>query len=120
MPNLPPIACTLPAGDYVTRLSSIADLNRSFLRRHRRKGHLLELTYAPEAAPLVRDLVQRERECCAFLEFTIVETTDEIRLRIEAPADAGAGVALLFAAFLAAAALTRRGPSATAAPPRER
>jgi hypothetical protein len=120
MSNHVPIACTLPAGEYATRLSSIAALNRSFLRGHRRKEHTLELTYAPEAAPLVRDLVEHERECCAFLEFTIVETTDEILLRIEAPVDAGAGVTLLFAAFLAAAVLTRRRPAATAAPPRER
>ena len=121
MPNdPPPIACTLPAGDYATRLSSIAALNRSFLRGHQRKGHVLELTYAPEAAAQVRELVQRERECCAFLEFTIVETTDEILLRIEAPADAGAGVTLLFAAFLAAAALSRRRPSATEEPHRKR
>jgi hypothetical protein len=120
MPNTPPFMCTLPARDYAARLSSIAALNRSFLRGHHREEHTLELTYAPEAAPLVRELVQHERECCASLEFTIVETTDEILLRIEAPANAVGGAALLFAAFLAAAALTRNRPSATGAPPRER
>jgi len=106
MSNSLPFACTLPARDYATRLSSIAALNRSFLRGHHRGEHTLELTYAPEAAAQVRELVEHERVCCAVLEFTIVESTDEVVLQIEAPAEVRAGGALLFAAFLAAAALT--------------
>ena len=118
-----PIACTLPAEAYAARLSWIADLNRSFLRGHRQNELVLELSYSSDATQLVQDLVERERECCAFLELTISKAADQILLRIEAPPNARTGASLLFEAFLegaSASTQTAAAPTAsTVAPPRE-
>src|SRR4051812_43270285 len=84
----PPIACTLGAGDYAERLAWIATLNGDALLTHRRHDLTLDLTYAPEAAAQVRELVRREEACCAFLRFTVDVTSDAVHLRIEAPATA--------------------------------
>lgn len=80
-----PIACTLSATDYRTRLTEIAALSREALRRVERRGLTLELRYAPEAAARVRRLVEQERRCCAFLDFVLHEDADEVRLLVTAP-----------------------------------
>jgi hypothetical protein len=83
-----PIACTLGQGDYRQRLAWIADLNRDALRAQQRDGLRLELTYAPAARDRVREMVARERDCCAFLTFDLQQEADAVRLVIEAPEDA--------------------------------
>lgn len=99
MTTSPLIACTLTPGAHADRVTWIADLNRAFLRSHHQDDLALELVYAPGAAQQVRDLVQREQECRAFLRFTLHEAADAVRLRIEAPADARDAVDVLFAPF---------------------
>jgi hypothetical protein len=99
-----PIACTLTPGDYEKRLAWITTLNRSALRSHRLSHGTLELRYAPEAIAQVRDLVRREEQCCAFLRFTVRETSDALVLTIEAPEDARAASDILFEPFLHGAA----------------
>lgn len=44
-----PVACTLGAGDFKTRLAAIANLNSRALRGQRRDDLRLELTYAADA-----------------------------------------------------------------------
>src|ERR671919_1304737 len=83
-----PIACTLGSADFRQRLAWIADLNRDALRAQRREGLRLELTYAPAALDRVREMVARERNCCAFLTFDLQQEADAVRLVIEAPEDA--------------------------------
>jgi hypothetical protein len=95
----PPIMCTLAAGDYKDRLAWIADLNRDALRGKNREDLRLELTYAPEAAERVREMVRREQDCCSFLAFDIREDADAVRLSITAPEEAREAAELLFEPF---------------------
>ena len=101
--TLPPaIACTLDARDLADRLRWVGELNATALRTHTLNGARLVLTYAPEAAARVRELVTRERACCAFLAFALDEARDAVRLTIGAPPGVGDAAAALFAPFLAA------------------
>jgi hypothetical protein len=102
-PN-PPIACTLTPGEYHARLAWIAELGRDALLGSERRGLVLELRYALEAADRVREMVRKEQACCAFLTFDLEETPREIRLTIRAPEGARGAIALLFGQFLAWAA----------------
>jgi len=111
----PPIACTLAGGDYRERLAWIAELNRDALRAQRWDDLRLDLTYTPEAAPRVRDMVRREQACCAFLTFTLREDADATRLTIVAPEAAREGADVLFAPFQST--LVPRSACACAAPP---
>jgi hypothetical protein len=99
-----PIACTLTPGDYSERLTWIAKLNRESLRSFHQNDLTLELVYDISASSQVRELVQREQTCCAFLHFDVAETADAIHLRIQAPPGArdstGALAGALFAPFL--------------------
>ena len=52
-----PIACTLTRGDFKDRASWIRELASRSLRAARRTPLALHLTYAPEAAAQVRELV---------------------------------------------------------------
>lgn len=91
MTNDLPIACTLSASDYRQRLAEIAALSRDALRRVEQRGLTLDLRYAPEAAARVRQLVEQERTCCAFLQFELYEDDHEVRLLVTAsPAAADA------------------------------
>jgi hypothetical protein len=92
-----PIACTLSASDYRSRLTEIAALSRDALRSVDRHGLTLDLRYAPEAASRVRRLVEQERTCCAFLQFELHEDADEVRLLVTAPAAAAEAVPDLLA-----------------------
>jgi hypothetical protein len=103
-PALPPIACTLAPGDYRTRLAWLAALARDALRGFRWRDLVLELRYAPEAVERVREMVRKERECCAFLAFDLEETEREIRLTIRAPEEARGALGMLFRQFLKSAA----------------
>jgi hypothetical protein len=80
-----PVACTLQGGSYQERLAWIADLAREGLRGASRKDLRLELTYAPSLASRVREMVDKERECCGFLDFELVETGADVRLTITTP-----------------------------------
>ena len=83
--NEAPVACTLQSGDYRERLAWIADMARDGLVEVRREDLHLELTYAPRVAERVREMVRREQQCCAFLNFELSETDDGVRLAITAP-----------------------------------
>jgi hypothetical protein len=94
-----PVACTLGAGDFRQRLAWIADLNRDALRAQRRDGLRLELSYAPAALDRVREMVARERDCCAFLTFDLQQEADAVRLVIEAPDGARDALDAVFEPF---------------------
>jgi hypothetical protein len=98
-----PIACTLAADDFNTRIASIAALARDALRSDERRDLVLELRYAPDAADRVREMVRREQECCAFLTFDLREESDHVRLTIRAPEDAREAADMLFEQFVGAA-----------------
>lgn len=93
------IACTLGAGDFKARVASIRDLAKRWLRASRRDPLRLHLTYGPEALDEVRDLVAKESECCAFLNFDLRHDGAEVTLTITAPVAAMAAADELFAHF---------------------
>lgn len=94
-----PIACTLDASDFKARTGQIEELASRHLRDVVRGPLSIELTYAPEALPELRDLVQKEQECCAFLDFDLRDDRDAVRLKITAPERARDAVDTLFAHF---------------------
>lgn len=95
-----PIACTLGAGAYRERLAWLAELNQSALRHVLREGTQLILCYDLQAAGDVREMVRREQECCAFLDFTLVENERELTLAITAPEAAREALDTVFDPFL--------------------
>lgn len=105
-----PIACTLTRGDFKDRASWIRELASRSLRAARRTPLALHLTYAPEAAAQVRELVRKERSCCAFLIFELGEDPAGVHLTITAPEDARDAVDLLFAHFAPDAAILSSNP----------
>jgi hypothetical protein len=95
------IACTLSSPDFEARLAWIARLNADALRKHHRNGLRLELIYSSDATERVREMIERERQCCAFLNFTLQESRDSVAVTIEVP-ESGRNVAeIVFESFLA-------------------
>jgi hypothetical protein len=99
-----PVACTLDTEAWPRRLEWIADLNRAALIGARRQGRSLVLTYKPKYAAPVRELIRRERQCCAFLSFDLREAADDVTLVIGVPESAGDGIDAILAPFSATTA----------------
>ena len=102
--NDSPIACTLGAGDYKSRLTWIAALNAEALVSARRDDLRLELSYAPHALDRVRQFVRQEQECCAFLNFEVREDAEAVRVSIEAPEGVRDAIEAVFEPFRSGAA----------------
>lgn len=81
------VACSLAPGAFKERIDLIGDLNREALRTWRRTGPRLELGYASEAEARIRLLVERERQCCGFLQFDVRLEGELMVLVITAPDD---------------------------------
>ncbi|WP_159082233.1 hypothetical protein [Rhodanobacter thiooxydans] len=92
-------ACSLEGRAFQERLTWIAELNRKHLRRAQRQGTTLMLTYGPAAQRDVEALMSREQECCAFLEFRITHSSEEVRLDITVPDHASQEADALLAPF---------------------
>jgi hypothetical protein len=108
--NNSPIACTLGGDDYAERLAWIANLNQDGLVSHERRETALELRYAASVRKRVHELVRKESECCAFLTFTLDESSHDVCLTITVPDRARDAAELFFEPFL-----TSEAPPATAA-----
>jgi hypothetical protein len=102
-----PIACTLTAGDFKARMDRIRDLTSESLLAHHRDGLALHLTYAPEAAERVQELVEKEQACCAFLSFDLRTDAHAVCLTVTAPEEAKDVADLLFAEFAPTPAVIR-------------
>jgi len=96
------IACTLQPGDYKERLAWIAELARDGLLGMSRQDLRLELRYAPNVADRVREMVAKEQRCCAFLNFELAETDQDVRVTITAPERARDVADVLFEQFVPA------------------
>ena len=94
-----PIACTLQPGDYKERLAWIAELAREGLLDVIREDLRLELKYAPSVADRVREMVRKEQQCCAFLNFDLSEIDGAVRLTIAVPERAREVADALFEQF---------------------
>lgn len=87
--NKPPaVACTLNAGGYQWRIQRFTELNREFLLKSLRLERGLKLTYSPQGAAELRDLVSLEQECCPFLHFELQACGTFIELSITVPESA--------------------------------
>lgn len=104
-PEPVPIACTLDLQAMGPRLAEIQRLTREHLRSHCVDGRTLRLTYAAAAAQRVARIVELERACCAFLDFDIKDSADQVELSITAPEQDGTDAQWIFAQFLPAADL---------------
>lgn len=98
-PDPAPIACTLTPVDLRERIVELAALTREALQSSERAGLALTLRYMPEAADRVRQMIAKERECCAFLTFAVDEVPGSLQVTITAPERARAVAAELFAQF---------------------
>jgi hypothetical protein len=107
-----PIACTLDIGGFKERLAWIAELNRDALRSHQWDERVLHLRYDATYADRVKEMVHREKQCCAFLKFHIRHEGDDVLLSITAPEEARVAAETLFEQ------LVSRGQSGAAAPAR--
>jgi hypothetical protein len=94
-----PIACTLSPGAYGERVAWIQNLARDALISARRDDLVLHLSYAAHAAPRVREMVEKEKACCAFLTFAFSGDVAGIHLKITAPEEAREAADVLFAHF---------------------
>lgn len=92
------IACTLDSFDFKNRAAGIRDLASRHLLSSRREPSRLHLTYSAAALPEVQNLVAKESECCAFLDFDILSGA-RIDLTITAPEGAASAADELFAHF---------------------
>jgi hypothetical protein len=98
--NDKPIACTLASSDRKVRLSELAELSQSALAGARREDLALYLQYFPEAEERVRQMVKKEQECCAFLEFEVEPRSNCLALRITAPEAAREAIQDIYAQFV--------------------
>lgn len=85
MTDSPAPACSLDARAFEDRVRWIAELNSQHLRRRTRHGATVVLAYAVAARAQIDELIHRERECCAFLEFAVRDAADEVELHITVP-----------------------------------
>jgi hypothetical protein len=87
-PSWVPEACTLPTTEQPLRLAEFDDLlatavggvDRLTATRAR-----LRLTGDGDLEARVRDLTDRERQCCSFFTFTVSPTDTGVSLDIEVP-----------------------------------
>lgn len=97
IPKPPPIACTLSAMDFKDRAQWLNELSSEALVQYEIDGLQARLVYRADAAEDVRKLVEREQQCCGFLQFDLRAENRQGVLMITAPASAGADAKALFA-----------------------
>jgi hypothetical protein len=95
-----PIACTLSADELRNRLNELKELTQDSLISAQRDDLALQLRYKLEAEHTVRRMIEREKECCAFLTFDLRIQSDAIALGISAPEAAREGIEQIYAQFL--------------------
>jgi hypothetical protein len=74
--------CSLTQPELDARLEEIERLTRWALKERRDDPGGTVLTFDLAAGAEVRDLVQRERDCCSHLELAVEESEAAIRLTI--------------------------------------
>ncbi len=83
-----PIACTLDGDSYKQRVAAIRGLFDRALKHSRRDDGQLQLTFDAAAASEVQELVDKERACCAFLDFWLTDGDGVVKLIISIPPNA--------------------------------
>lgn len=87
-----PIACSLDADDYATRLAAVRDIGEIALVRaeHHDDGAGADLFFrdGDEIRRRLQAVVEAEATCCAFLDIDLHAEPGVLRLSISGPADA--------------------------------
>jgi hypothetical protein len=80
-------ACTMPTAERPLRLAEFDALFATAVRRIERRGSdvRLHLRGEPGLADRVRDLTERETQCCSFFTFGVVGTDQALTLDISVP-----------------------------------
>jgi len=102
-----PVVCTLGEKSYTERVQWIEALFSRSLRRQWRDGTSLHLVFDTDARSEVNALIQMEKACCAFLEFTLSGSADKIELVITVPPSAAANADDLLMPFSRAVCCSR-------------
>jgi hypothetical protein len=81
-----PLACTLGQGDGAARVEQWKTLSAEGSSDARRSGNVLEVRYRfePRFREELMALVDAERECCAFVTWTVGVDGDDMVVRVEA------------------------------------
>jgi len=84
------IACTLSPTDMARRGEELREIARAALidRMRHAGGVRLVFTSSEAIEAALRDLIRRERECCAFLDFRLDSQAERLTLDIAGPSDA--------------------------------
>ena len=93
MADMPPIACTLSASDLKDREGAWRKLMGSGLVQREVMPGGIRLSAAPGAAASLIELIDLERECCAWIHF---EVTEESVVTLTAGGDGEAVLAGMF------------------------
>lgn len=92
-------SCSLDAHSFRKRVAWIAAFHARALVSQQRLGRRLVLTYAKGSGAEVADMVARERDCCAFLDFDCRATDAGVVLTITVPEDQAENADALLAPF---------------------
>jgi hypothetical protein len=95
----PPIACSLPAVDYTTRIADMSALAERALtdRTDIDGGAKLTFGAGPGVEQALRRFIAGESECCPFLALDLDEQDDAFILTVLGPQDAQPIIKELFA-----------------------
>ena len=95
----PAPSCSLDGRSFRERVASIAAFHARALVSQQRLGRRLVLTYADGSGHEVADMVARERDCCAFLDFEMRTTGGGTELTVTVPEDHAHNADTLLAPF---------------------
>ena len=95
-----PIACTLGPTDAQTRQQRwLAVAKDALLASERTTGGARQIYRAdPAVEQELKELIDLEAQCCAFLDFDLTHGDDRLTLEVSGPPDAGEVVDLFAAA----------------------
>lgn len=77
-----PVACSLDGSQLGDRLAEFKALFSTALLDSRREDDQLLLDLDPRVEQSARDLMRREKECCAFWSFEFVAADDRLQVRM--------------------------------------
>lgn len=94
-----PIACTLSSRDYAARTAELRALTSRGLRSHERTAGGERLTFDAAAVTEreLREVIEAEASCCAFLTLDLHRAERGLILDVTGPADARPVIEELFA-----------------------
>jgi hypothetical protein len=107
-----PLACSLSGADQALRLTEMASLSERVAGVEHTDGRRATLRFRADAETRtrLREIVEAERECCAFLDLSLSDRGPELRLSIVGPEGAEPTIAEIVGAFCGA------GPAAGISP----